>query len=141
MDLIRRLSPTEQVLIGCSLLYVIFSFLDWQQVCADIGGAEVCGGASEWRGVGVVAALLGIAVLGWEVSRRLGGARQIGSASPELVSVGLALLLTLFTVITFLTHNEARHWPSWIGLLLSIVIGVVALGRGRTEGVSLPSQA
>jgi hypothetical protein len=141
MDLIKRLSPIEQVLLGCSLLYVIFSFLDWQQVCATGGGVEVCGGASEWHGVGVVAALLGVAVLGWEVSRRLGAARQLGSVSPELVSMGLALLLALFTVITFLAHNEFRHWPSWIGLLLSIVIGVTALGRGRAERVGMPSHA
>lgn len=139
MDLIKRLSPTEQVLLGGSLLYVIFSFLDWQQVCADAGGAEVCGGASEWHGVGVVAALLGIAVLAWEVSRRLGAAKQLGALSPGLVSVALALLLTLFTVITFLSHNEFRHWPQWIALFLSIGIGVVALGRARAEGVKMPS--
>lgn len=139
MDLIKKLSTTEQVLLGGSLLYVIFSFLDWQQACGDAGGVEVCFGASEWHGVGVVAALLGIAVLAWEVSRRVGAAKQLGSLPPGLVSVALALLLTLFTVITFISHNEARHWPSWIGLLLSIVIGVVALGRGRAEGVRMPS--
>lgn len=141
MDLIKRLSLTEQVMIGGSLLYVIFSFLDWQQACASGGGVEVCGGASEWHGVGVIAALLGIAVFAWEVSRRLGAAKQLGGISPELVSVALALLLTLFTVITFLTHNEFRHWPQWIGLLLSIVIGVAALTRGRAEGVAMPSRA
>jgi uncharacterized membrane protein len=26
-------------------------------------------------------------------------------------------------VIKFLVDNEARHWPSWVGLILAIVIG------------------
>ena len=42
-------------------------------------------------------------------------------------------------MITFVSHNEARHWPAWIGLLLSIVITVFALKRSHADGVSVPN--
>jgi hypothetical protein len=58
--------------------------------------------------------------------------------SEGLVSVGIALLLALFTVITFATHGTARHWPAWIGLILSLVIAAAAVIRARAEGVQMP---
>jgi hypothetical protein len=141
MDVVRRMSPGAMVIAGGALLYVIFSFLDWQQVCAGAGNVEVCGGVSEWRGVGVVAALLAIAVLVWEAARAYGIRIQLGSLQPAVGSVGLAVLLLVFTVITFVTHNEVRHWPSWIGLILSVAIVGAAFGRAREEGVQLPRTA
>ena len=59
-----------------------------------------------------------------------------------MLSVGLALLLLIFTVITFLTHGTARHWPAWLGpLVLSIVIAVAAFGRAKAEGVQIPDMS
>jgi hypothetical protein len=56
------------------------------------------------------------------------------------VSAALALLLLVFTVITFISHDEARHWPAWIGLLAAIVIAGAAFVRARDEGVEVPSK-
>ncbi len=134
MELLKKLPREVQVLLGSGVLYLIFSFFDWQQVSFG----PLTAGVTEWHGVGVVAGLLVIALLLWEVARLFQIKIQLGSVTPGLVSVGLALLLLLFTVITFLTHNEARHWPSWLGLLLSIVIAVAALARARMEGVQMP---
>jgi hypothetical protein len=122
-----------QVVLGGSLLYLIDSFLDWQQVSFLNAHA----GISEWHGVGVVAALLAIALLLWEAGRLLGARTQVGPITAGLGSIGLALLLLLFTVITFLTHNEVRHWPSWVGLFLSIAITAAAFRRARAEGVDV----
>ena len=141
MDVVRKMSPAAMVVAGGALLYVVFSFLDWQQVCVSAGDQSACGGASLWHGVGVVAALLGIAVLAWEAARAYGVRVPAGSVEPGVVSVGLAVLLLVFTVITFLTHDEFRHWPSWIGLLLSIAIAAAAFGRAREEGVQVPRTA
>lgn len=134
MDVVKNLSREAQVVLGGGVLYLIFSFLDWQQV----SGFGYTVGLSEWHGIGVVAGLVVIALLLWEVARVFGIKMPLGGLSEGIVSVGIALLLVLFTVITFATHGTARHWPAWIGLILSLLIGVAALGRARTEGVELP---
>jgi hypothetical protein len=133
MDMLRKLPREVQVVLGGSLLYLLFSFFDWQQVSFLSAHA----GISEWHGVGVIAGLLVLALLAWEGARLAGVQLQFGPITPGLGSIGLALLLLVFTVITFLTHNESRHWPAWVGLLLSIVITVAAFGRARAEGVDV----
>lgn len=134
MESVKNLSREAQVVLGCGVLYLIFSFLDWQQVSAF----GITAGRSEWSGIGVVAGLLVIALLLWEAARLFAVKVPLGELSEGIVSLGLALLLALFTVITFLTHGTARHWPAWIGLLLSLVIAVAAVVRARDEGVELP---
>jgi hypothetical protein len=133
VDVLKKLPQEVQLLLGGGVLYLIFSFLDWQQVSLPVVGSV---GASEWHGVGVIAGLLAIALIAWEGARALG--YEIPGAPAGLVSVGVALLLLLFTVITVLSHNDARHWPAWVGLLLSIGIAAVAVPRARTEGVQMP---
>jgi hypothetical protein len=135
MDRFTKLPREMQVILGGGVLYLIFSFLDWQQVSF----LSVTAGRSEWHGVGIIAGLLVIALLVWEALRLMQVKVSLGSMLTEgLVSVSLALLLLLFTVITFFSHNEARHWPAWIGLILSIVIALAALSRARSEGVQMP---
>lgn len=134
METLKKLPREVQVVLGGGVLYLIFSFFDWQQV--SFGPATV--GVNEWHGIGFLAGLLVVALLLWEAARLFQINIQLGSIAPGLVSVGLALLLLLFTAITFLTHNEARHWPSWLGLVLSIAIAVAALARSKTEGVQMP---
>jgi hypothetical protein len=135
MDALMKLSREVQIVLGGAVLYLIFSFFDWQQV-SYLG---VSAGRSEWSGIGVIAGLLVLVLLAWEAVRLFEVKIELGSLTPGLVSVGLALLLLVFTVITFLSHNEARHWPAWIGLLLSIVIAVFAVKRAQGEGVEMPS--
>ena len=64
-----------------------------------------------------------IALLAWEaigaLNVDLGDA--VRALPANLISAALAAAVTLFVVIEFLTHNEARHWPAWIGLILGIV--------------------
>jgi hypothetical protein len=134
MEMLNKLSRETQIILGAAVLYLIFSFLDWQQVSF----LNVTAGRSEWVGIGIIAGLLVIALLIWEVIRALEVNITLGSLTPGLISAALALLLLLFTVITFLTHNEARHWPAWVGLLLSIVIAVAAFIRAKAEGVTMP---
>lgn len=134
MEMLKKLPREVQVVLGGGVLYVIFSFLDWQQVSAG----PFSFGVNEWHGIGVVAGLLAIALLLWEVARLFQLNIQLGPVTPGLASVGLALLLLLFTVITFLTHGTARHWPAYVGLVLSIAIAAAAFARARAEGVQMP---
>lgn len=135
MDKLVKLSREVQVVLGGSLLYLIFSFFDWQQV----GAFGITVGASEWHGVGVVSGLVVIVLLVWETTRLIGIKVELGSITPGLVSVALALVLLLFTIITFLSHSTARHWPAWIGLILSVVVAAAALKRAKREDVQLPA--
>ena len=138
MDMLKKLSPQAQVVLGGAVLYVIFSFFDWQQVCVSGNGFSACGGVTEWHGFGgTITVLVGIALLAWEIVRLLGVKIELGGISQGLISVALAGLLLILTIITFLTHNEARHWPSWIGLLLSLLIAGAAFTRGKSEGVQM----
>jgi hypothetical protein len=135
MEAFTKLSRDVQIILGGTLLYVIFSFLNWQQVSAY--GFTV--GVTEWAGIGYLASLLAIVLFVWEVTRLYSIKIPVGDLSPGLISAALALLLVVFTVITFLTHGTARNWPAFVGLILAIVIGVVALKRAKAEGVEMPT--
>ena len=134
MDSFKNLSRETQVVLGGGVLFLIISFLDWQQV-SFLGNAY---GLSLWHGIGVVAGLLVIVLLLWETGRLFEVKVQLGTLSEGLVSVGLALLFALFAVIAFFDKDTARHWPAWIGLILAIMIAVAAVVRARTEGVEVP---
>src|SRR6266700_2264382 len=134
MDMLTKLSRETQIVLGGAVLYLIFSFFDWQQV----SGFGVTVGRSEWSGIGVIAGLLVIVLLAWEAARLFELKIELGSLTPGLLSVAVALLLLLFTIITFLNHSTARHWPAWVGLLLSIVIAAAAVMRAKAEGVEMP---
>ena len=136
MNELKKLSLDAQIILGGTVLYVILSFFDWQQYCASFGGNSACAGQTEWHGIGVVAALFAIVLLIWEINRMLHFAEV--PVDQALVSVGAAVTLLVLTVITFLSHNEFRHWPQWVALIISIVIVVVAVRRGREEGVEMP---
>ena len=141
MDMLKKLPRDVQIILGASLLYLILSFLNWQQVCVGSPGFSVCGGISEWHGIGVLGGLFVVALLAWEAVRLLDVKVELGRLAPGLISLALALGLLLFTVITFLSHSAYRHWPEWVALLLSIVIAAVAVRRARGEGVEMPNLA
>jgi hypothetical protein len=118
---IAELGRGTQLLLVAGILLLIDSFLDWQQISA--GG--ISAGASMWHGVGVVAGLLLIALLVWEVAQVSGVIRNLElPVSAALISVGLAIGTAAFTIIKFLVANEARHWPAWIGLILAVGIAI-----------------
>ena len=121
MDRFNELGRGTQLLLVAGLLLLIDSFLDWQQVSA----LGVSAGVSMWHGVGVVAGLLLIALLVWEIAQLAGVTRDLElPVTATLVSVGLALGTAVFVIIKFLVANEARHWPAWIGLILAVAIAV-----------------
>jgi hypothetical protein len=138
MDALTKQSREAQVVIGGAVLYLLISlFLNWQEV--SIFGNTF--GRSEWHGIGVIAGLLVVALLLWEAARLFEVKVQLGVATPGHVSFGLALALLVFTIVTFLSNNEARHWPAWVNLLLSIVIAVAAWMRAQAEGVQMPDMS
>lgn len=129
-----KLSPQALAVLVCGGLLFILSFFNWQEV--SLFGYS--GGINEWHGIGFFAALLVVAMLAWE-GMRLGGVNlSVGTVSPALISLGLALLAVLFTLIAFLDKSEFRNWPAWIALIVALGLGVVAVLRAIGEGVQMP---
>ena len=139
MDGLFKLTREAQLVLGGGLLLLLLSFLDWQVASIPAGfleGGSI--GVNEWHGIGILAGLLVIAMLAWEVLRLIGANVSVGPLSPGLVSVGLALLAALFTLIAFLNKSFLRHWPAWVALLVAVVVAVAAVMRARAEGVEMP---
>jgi phosphatidylserine synthase len=116
-----ELGRGTQVLLLAGILFLIDSFLDWQQVSAF----NVSVGATMWHGVGVVAGLLVVALLVWEIAQLAGVTRNLElPVSAAIISAALAVGTAAFAIIKFVVANEARHWPAWIGLILAIAIAI-----------------
>jgi len=49
--------------------------------------------------------------------------RKLVPVPESLVAAGLAAGVLALGILKFLTANELRRWPEWIGLLLALAIG------------------
>ena len=118
---ISKLSHGAKLIIGGTIVFLIVSIFNWQEV--DIGIATA--GRSMWHGWGVLAGLLAIALLVWEAIR-LANINVALPVTPAMTSAALAVLLAIFTVLKFLVDNEFRTFWAWLGLILAIAIVVGA---------------
>jgi hypothetical protein len=131
LEALKKLPREVQAILGGLVLYIIISFFHWQ--------AYGPFGLSEWHGFGgTITVLSAILFLVWEIGRLIDFKVATGSLSVAQISAGLALLFFVLTVITFLSHNEFRAWPAWVGLILAIVIAAAAFMRAKAEGVTMP---
>src|SRR3954452_18079519 len=136
MQTVRGMRRDAAVVLAAAVLYLVVSLFQWQHFTVTIV-TTVRYGFNEWHGVGVIACVLAVALIVWEVARLFGLRLPWDSLSPAFVSLALAVLLFLFTVLTFLSRSDGRQWPAWAGLALSLVIAVAAFIRARAEGVEL----
>jgi hypothetical protein len=125
MERFNALSRGMQVMLVGSVLLLIDSFLDWQQVSGTVFGQDVSAGRSGWHGVGFIMGILTIVLIAWIVVR-LAAVKVDLPVSDAMTGALLGFLILLFTVIKFFADNEARHWPAWLGLVLAILIAVGA---------------
>jgi hypothetical protein len=125
MERFNELSRGMQVMLVGSVLLLIDSFFDWQQVSGTVFGQDITAGASGWHGVGFIMGILTIVLIAWIVVR-LAAANVKLPVSDAMTGALLGFLILLFTVIKFFADNEARHWPAWVGLILAVVIAVGA---------------
>jgi hypothetical protein len=131
---LSQASPASKVLLAGSVFFVIVSFLAWQRACF----ADICGSATAWHGVGIVASLLAIAVLALEVARLLGVELPIDHGTGARIVAGLAGGVLVFTVIKILVDNEFRAYGSWLGLIAAAVVavgGVMAFGEANAAAM------
>ena len=133
----RSLPGGLQLALGAAAVLLIDLFLAWQQVTAEGPFGTVSASRSGWHGIGVLVGLLAVALLAWGALRILDRTPEL-PVDADLVSAGLAAATGLFALIEFLSHDEARHWPAWIGLLaaLALAAGAAQLVRDQGAGAS-----
>jgi hypothetical protein len=131
MDL-SKLALGSKVVLGAGVLLLIDSFLHWQEVSFG----PISAGVSMWHGWGVVAGLLLLAILAWELAQLAGIRIALGPLSASMVTAALSGLLVLVTLIKVLTNDFVASW-AWIGLVLSIGIAAGAWLGMRAAGESL----
>jgi hypothetical protein len=120
------LSRGRQLLLVSSVLLLIDSFFKWQKACFG----DICAGVSGWHGFwGVVMGLLTIVLIAWLIVAAMNLVDAKVGVDHHVLEAAIAGLLTLVVIIKFLTANELRAWPSWVGLILGLLIGVGAYLR------------
>ncbi len=134
--MLKRLPSAGQVVLAGSLLYVINSLLDWQQSTSysflGTGVRYATYARTEWHGVGVIAGVLGSALLLLEVARRTFRTFEVGQEALDNMLIALlAVGLAVTTVLAFLSQSLLRNWPAWVGLVLSIVLVTASVVRAR----------
>lgn len=131
MDM-SKLSTGAKAVLGGTILFLIVSFFNWQEVkFGDIAAA----GVSMWHGWGFLAGLIALALLAWEVSRLMGVNISL-PITPAMTTAFLGLALVLFTLLKVLVDGEFRTIWAWLGLLFSIVIAAGAVLNMQAAGQS-----
>jgi hypothetical protein len=127
-----KLTLGSKIVAGAGILLLIDSFFHWQEV--NLGPYSA--GVTMWHGWGVLIALTLLAILAWEALQLTETKIAVGPLSPTMVTMLLAALLVLFTLIKVLSNDYVATW-AWVGLVLSIVVGVGAWMNMQEAGESL----
>jgi hypothetical protein len=130
-------STARKILLPASLLLLLDSFLDWQQV--SFAGHSA--GQSMWHGLGFLVGILLLLLIVWELLAAFSPDTTRGWNLPGgLITLALAAGILLFTLIRVLTL-DFRHWPAWVGLILAAVITYGGWLRFQESGDPMPSRA
>jgi hypothetical protein len=127
-----KLTLGSKIVAGAGILLLVDSFLHWQEV--NFG--PISAGVTMWHGWGVLIGLTLLAILAWEAAQLTETKIAVGPLSPTMVTMLLAALLVLFTLIKVLSNDYVATW-AWVGLVLSIVVGVGAWMNMQEAGESL----
>ena len=133
-----RMSTGSKILMAAGGLLFIDLFLPWQSVdFGPFGSANVSG----FSGLGILVAILVIALLVWEGLLIAGVNINMGTTSPALISAILGGATALFTIILFLTRLTAVSFGAFIGLILALVLAYGAYVRYNESKVTTPPPA
>ena len=127
-----KLTLGSKIVAGAGILLLVDSFFHWQEV--NFG--PISAGVTMWHGWGVLIGLTLLAILAWEAAQLTETKIAVGPLSPTMVTMLLAALLVLFTLIKVLSNDYVATW-AWVGLVLSIVVGVGAWLNMQEAGESL----
>jgi hypothetical protein len=135
-----RASTAAKIILAAAILLLIDLFFPWQGVdLGEFGEAfGVSGNVSGFNGLGVLVAILCIAVIAWEIMLMAGVNINMGTTSPVLISAILAGVTAAFTIIAFLTKLSAIKWGAFVGLILALVLAYGAYMRYTESQTTAP---
>ena len=128
---VNRVSTGSKILLVAGLLLLIDLFLPWQSAGGgSFAGIDIPGVSfNGFRGLGILAGILAIALLVWEGLLVAGVNINMGTASPALISAILGGATALFTIITFLTMLSGAAFGAFVGLVLALALAYGAYVR------------
>lgn len=138
-----RMSTGTKITVVVGVLLFIDLFLPWQGVGGgQVFGVEVPGvNVNGFGGLGVLVAILVIALIVWEGLLAAGVNINLGTTSPALISAILAGATALFTIIEFLTRLTAIKFGAFIGLILGLAMAYGAWMRFQESKATMPPAA
>ena len=128
MDKLSKLPHRAVIVLGVTIAFLVVSFFPWFTL--DVGVAREVN-VSMWSGVGIVAGLLAIGLVVWQI--RLLFELEIGRA---MVIAALAVVTVIFTSARFTEQSKEvasmdavadpvnRTFWAWLGLVLAILVAV-----------------
>jgi hypothetical protein len=129
MDRFNALGRGLQLMLVGAVLLLIDTFLNWQSVDTPIGSF----GQSAWHGLGgVLLGLLVIVLLAWLLVRLAAVDLPI-PVSATLIAAFLSFLILIITILKVLIDDYSA-WPSYVGIILAIVIAVGAWMQIQATG-------
>jgi hypothetical protein len=126
-------------LLVTGVLMFIDLFLPWE--CVDLfGGLDIPGQSgnicvSGFGGLGVIVAILVIALIVWEALLAAGVAINMGTTSPALIGAALGGAAALFGIISFLTSLSNVAWGAFLGLIFALAMAYAAYVRFQESKV------
>lgn len=126
MDRFKALGRGTQLMFVASVLLLIVSFFNWQEVDFDLGPlGEGSAGVSAWDDfLGIVMGILTIVLIAWIVARIASVEIPI-PLSFAMTSIVLGVAIAILAVLKNLTDDYSTFW-SYIGVGLAILIAVGA---------------
>ncbi len=129
MDRFNALGRGLQLMLVGAVLLLIDTFFNWQSVDTPIGSF----GQSAWHGLGgVLLGLLLIVLVAW-LFVRLAAVDLPIPVSATLIAAFLAFLILIIVILKVLVDDYSA-WPSYVGIILAIVIAVGAWMQVQATG-------
>jgi hypothetical protein len=126
MERLNALGRGTQIMLVSSVLLLIISFFNWQEVEFDLGPlGEGSAGVSAWDDLGGI--LMGILtiVLIARIATRLANVDIPIPLSFATTSFVLGILIAVLAILKNLTDDYST-WASYVGVILAILIAVGA---------------
>jgi hypothetical protein len=126
MERFNALGRGTQIMLISSVLLLIVSFFNWQEVDFDLGPlGEQSAGVSAWDDLGgILMGILTIVLLA-RIVANLAAVNIPVPVSFAMTSAVLAFLIFAITLIKVLTDDYRTFW-AWLGLVLALLIAVGA---------------
>lgn len=121
MERFNALGRGMQIMLVGSVLLLIDTFFNWQEVSIEFLGTKASSGVSAWHGFwGVVMGLLIIVLIAWLVARLA----AVDIPVPvSLTGATLAFLIFAFALIKNLADDYSTFW-SYLGVGLAALVAV-----------------